>query len=68
VPLFTGFMCGSVGSFIARAIRVFDMRFSDYPKPRVTTVTLIFKPKAPEGETEKVGGYRFGLSRLVSWV
>ena len=33
VPLFTGFMYGSVGSFIARAIRVFDMRFSHYPKP-----------------------------------
>ncbi len=32
VPLFTGFMYGSVGSFIARAIRVFDMRFSFYPK------------------------------------
>ena len=31
VPLFTGFMYGSVGSFIARAIRVFDMRFSNYP-------------------------------------
>ncbi len=36
VPLFTGFMYGSVGSFIARAIRVFDMRFSHYPKPWVT--------------------------------
>jgi uncharacterized membrane protein YoaT (DUF817 family) len=36
VPLFTGFMYGSVGSFIARAIRVFDMRFSNYPKPWAT--------------------------------
>jgi uncharacterized membrane protein YoaT (DUF817 family) len=36
VPLFTGFMYGSVGSFIARAIRVFDMRFSNYPKAWVT--------------------------------
>ena len=36
VPLFTGFMYGSVGSFIARAIRVFDMRFSHYPRPWVT--------------------------------
>lgn len=36
VPLFTGFMYGSVGSFIARAIRVFDMRFSSYPKPWTT--------------------------------
>ncbi|ESQ93048.1 hypothetical protein ABAC460_01990 [Asticcacaulis sp. AC460] len=36
VPLFTGFMYGSVGSFIARAIRVFDMRFSHYPKAWMT--------------------------------
>ncbi|MEI9904489.1 MAG: DUF817 family protein [Asticcacaulis sp.] len=32
VPLFTGFMYGAVGSFIARAIRVFDMRFSHTPR------------------------------------
>lgn len=31
VPLFTGFMYASVGSFIARAIRLFDMRFDPYP-------------------------------------
>ena len=36
VPLFTGFMYGSVGSFIARAVRVFDMRFSFYPKTWTT--------------------------------
>ena len=41
VPLFTGFMYGSVGSFIARAIRVFDMRFSHYPKPRVTWLLAV---------------------------
>ncbi|MDI7775603.1 DUF817 domain-containing protein [Asticcacaulis sp. EMRT-3] len=41
VPLFTGFMYGSVGSFIARAIRVFDMRFSHYPKPWVTWLLAI---------------------------
>lgn len=38
VPLFTGFMYGSVGSFIARATRVFDMRFSHYPKAWITWV------------------------------
>lgn len=36
VPLFTGFMYGSVGSFIARAIRVLDMRFSFYPRAWAT--------------------------------
>ncbi|ESQ85899.1 hypothetical protein AEAC466_01590 [Asticcacaulis sp. AC466] len=41
VPLFTGFMYGSVGSFIARSIRVFDMRFSHYPKAWHTYVLAI---------------------------
>lgn len=31
VPLFSGFMHASVGSFIARAIRVCEMRFAPYP-------------------------------------
>lgn len=31
VPLFSGFMYASVGSFIARAIRNFDMRYVPYP-------------------------------------
>ena len=41
VPLFTGFMYGSVGSFIARAIRVFDMRFSHYPKAWITWILAL---------------------------
>ncbi len=31
VPLFTGFMYAAVGSFMVRAIRLFDMRFEPYP-------------------------------------
>ncbi len=31
VPLFSGFMYGSIGSYMARAIRIFDMRFTNYP-------------------------------------
>jgi uncharacterized membrane protein YoaT (DUF817 family) len=31
VPLFTGFMYGAVGSYIARAWRLFDFRFIDHP-------------------------------------
>jgi len=30
VPLFSGFMYASVGSYIARVIRIFDMRFAPY--------------------------------------
>jgi uncharacterized membrane protein YoaT (DUF817 family) len=38
VPLFTGFMYASVGSYIARVIRLFDMRFVPYPPQWVTFV------------------------------
>lgn len=31
VPLFSGFMYASIGSFMARTIRIFDMRFTRYP-------------------------------------
>ena len=39
VPLFSGFMYASVGSYIARVIRNFDMRFEPYP-PFWATVLL----------------------------
>jgi uncharacterized membrane protein YoaT (DUF817 family) len=39
VPLFSGFMYAAVGSFIARTIRIFDMRFTHYP-PLWMTITL----------------------------
>jgi len=31
VPLFSGFMYASVGSYMARVIRIFDMRFTPFP-------------------------------------
>jgi uncharacterized membrane protein YoaT (DUF817 family) len=39
VPLFSGFMYASVGSYMARVIRIFDMRFAPYP-PFWMTVAL----------------------------
>lgn len=39
VPLFSGFMYAAVGSYIARAWRLFDFRFSHYP-PIWATVVL----------------------------
>lgn len=39
VPLFSGFMYASVGSYIARVWRIFDFRFTAYP-PRWTTYAL----------------------------
>jgi len=38
VPLFSGFMYASVGSYIARVIRIFDMRFAPYPPFWMTVV------------------------------
>lgn len=44
VPLFAGFMYSAVGSYIARAWRVFEFRFSSYPPlwPTVLLVMLIY--------------------------
>ena len=39
VPLFSGFMYASVGSYIARVWRIFDFRYSAYP-PRWATYAL----------------------------
>lgn len=39
VPLFSGFMYAAVGSYMARVIRIFDMRFAPYP-PFWTSVLL----------------------------
>jgi uncharacterized membrane protein YoaT (DUF817 family) len=39
VPLFSGFMYASVGSYIARVWRIFDFRYSNYPT-RWTTYAL----------------------------
>lgn len=39
VPMFTGFMYASVGSFMARAIRLFEMRFEPFP-PFWTAIVL----------------------------
>jgi uncharacterized membrane protein YoaT (DUF817 family) len=41
VPLFTGFMYAAVGSFIARSIRLFDLRFTPYPHFGVTLALAI---------------------------
>ncbi|MBZ0127956.1 MAG: DUF817 domain-containing protein [Rhodobacteraceae bacterium] len=39
VPLFSGFMYAAIGSYMARVIRIFDMRFAPYP-PFWATVLL----------------------------
>jgi uncharacterized membrane protein YoaT (DUF817 family) len=41
VPLFSGFMYASVGSYIARVIRVFDMAFAPYPNFPLTVLLAV---------------------------
>ena len=41
VPLFTGFMYASVGSYIARAWRLFDFRFTRHPPWRTTALLAL---------------------------
>ena len=41
VPLFSGFMYASVGSYMARVIRIFDMRFAPYPPFWMTLVLAV---------------------------
>jgi uncharacterized membrane protein YoaT (DUF817 family) len=40
VPLFTGFMYSAVGSYIARAWRIFDFNYSYYPNKKATVVLV----------------------------
>ena len=46
VPLFSGFMYASVGSYLARISRIFDMRYSHYP-PLWATALLAAAAAAP---------------------
>jgi uncharacterized membrane protein YoaT (DUF817 family) len=41
VPLFSGFMYAAVGSYIARIWRIFDMRFTAYPKQFHTFILAV---------------------------
>jgi uncharacterized membrane protein YoaT (DUF817 family) len=38
VPLFSGFMYASIGSYLARITRIFDLRYSRYPDRRLTVL------------------------------
>lgn len=40
VPLFSGFMYAAVGSYIARVSRIFDMRYSNYPREWLTVLLV----------------------------
>ena len=41
VPLFSGFMYASIGSYLARITRIFDLRYSCYPDRRLTALLAL---------------------------
>jgi uncharacterized membrane protein YoaT (DUF817 family) len=41
VPLFSGFMYAAVGSYFARILRIFDVRYLHYPPPAATVVLCV---------------------------
>ena len=41
VPLFSGFMYASVGSYLARTARIVDMRYTRYPKMKITAALAV---------------------------
>lgn len=41
VPLFSGFMYAAVGSYMARVIRIFDMKFAPYPAFALTVALAV---------------------------
>jgi uncharacterized membrane protein YoaT (DUF817 family) len=41
VPLFSGFMYASVGSYLARTTRILDMRYTRYPNVKVTVALAV---------------------------
>jgi len=41
VPLFSGFMYGAIGSYIARSWRIFDYKFFAYPRIRYTIILAL---------------------------
>ena len=42
VPLFTGFMYSAIGSYIARAWKIFDFKFTHFPSLKIFTILSVF--------------------------
>lgn len=69
VPLFSGFMYACIGSYIARATRLFDLRYIDYP-PLWTTWALALLAYANFFTHHYAIDIRLGLfafSALIFW-
>lgn len=64
VPLFTGFMYACVGSYMVRAIRIFDMRFEPYP-PFWMTALLALAIYVNFFSHHYVADVRYGLMAMT---
>ncbi|WP_223787411.1 DUF817 domain-containing protein [Marinicella meishanensis] len=67
VPLFTGFMYSAVGSYMARAWRIFDFRFSHYP-PIWKTVVLVVAIYLNFFTHHYIWDFRWLLLGLTLWL
>ena len=67
VPLFSGFMYASVGSYIARVIRIFDMRFAPYPPFWATVLLLVIvvTQRPLKGIFRKIHNEEFSFRRGI---
>ena len=69
VPLFSGFMYACVGSYMARVIRIFDMRFAPYPPFWITVVlaTTIYANFFTHHYTYDIRNLLFIITIVVFW-
>lgn len=69
VPLFSGFLYASVGSFIARTIRIFDMRFTHYPSGWLTgaLAVAIYVNFFAHHYLADIRYFLFGATVIVFW-
>jgi uncharacterized membrane protein YoaT (DUF817 family) len=69
VPLFSGFMYACVGSYMARVIRIFDMRFAPYPPFWITVVlaTTIYANFFTHHYTYDIRNLLFIITIAVFW-
>jgi len=73
VPLFSGFMYASIGSYLARITRIFDLRYAAYPDRRLTVAlaALIYVNFFTHHYAPDIRGFLFLLTGVAfgrTWV
>lgn len=69
VPLFSGFMYACVGSYVARATRLFDLRYDAYPPLRATyaLAALVYANFFTHHHAPDIRHALFALTALLFW-